>query len=91
MFGGGRLSAGLEVFADINYRGRSTSITTNLPDVAMRGMAASISSLRIAPGEIWEVCTETNYRGRCEVVAEDVSDLRRGEWNDVIASARRVR
>ncbi len=65
--------------------------SANTPDVAFRGMPRVISSLRVAPGEVWEVCTEANYRGRCDVMFEDVSDLRRGEWNDVIASARRVR
>lgn len=90
-FTGGRLSAGLEAFADINFRGRSSSFAANTPNVASRGMGGTISSLRVAPGEIWEVCTEPNFAGRCEVVAGEAPDLRRGEWNDVIASVRRVR
>jgi hypothetical protein len=91
MFGGGRLATGLEVFADINFRGRSNTFTTNTPDVSSRGMANVISSVRVAPGEVWEVCSQPNFRGRCEILAEDVSDLRPGEWNDAIASVRRVR
>lgn len=88
---GGRVAFGLDVYADINFRGRSATLISNTADVNARGLARTISSLRVADGEVWEVCTETNYRGRCDVVGEDMSDLRRGEWNDVIASARRIR
>lgn len=89
--GNDRFATGLQAFADINYRGRSATFTANTPDVASRNMGATISSLRVAPGETWQVCTEPNYRGRCETITEDTSDLRRGDWNDVIASVRRLR
>jgi hypothetical protein len=90
--GGGRgFSTGLQVYADINYRGRSATFLDNTADVGLTGMAGLISSLRVPPGETWQVCTEVNYRGRCQVVSGDVSDLRRGDWNDLIASARRIR
>ena len=89
--GGGSFDTGLEVFADINFRGRSATFSANAPDVAATGMAAMISSVRVPIGETWQVCTEPNYQGRCRLLTEDQSDLRRGEWNDVIASIRRVR
>jgi beta/gamma crystallin/peptidase inhibitor family I36 len=82
---------GLEVFADIGFRGRSAMFSSNTPDVQSTGMAGQISSLRVPSGETWQVCTQADYRGRCQVVTGDVSDLRRGDWNDVIASARRLR
>jgi hypothetical protein len=82
---------GLEVFADIGFRGRSAMFSSNTPDVQSTGMAGQISSLRVPSGETWQVCTQSDYRGRCQVVTGDVSDLRRGDWNDVIASARRLR
>ena len=88
--GAGGIERGLQVFADVNHRGRSATFLTNTPDVAAAGMGGLISSLRVAPGEVWQVCSETGYRGRCQVIESDFNDLRRGEWNDVIASARRL-
>jgi hypothetical protein len=82
---------GLEVFADNNFRGLSATYLNDTPDLGVSGMAGRISSLRVAPGEIWEVCTERFFRGRCQVVQGDENDLRRNGWNDVIMSVRRVR
>jgi len=89
--GGGGQSRGLEVYADINYKGRSATLDTSTPDVGARGMGALISSIRVPPGETWQVCSETNFRGRCRTLTGDASDLRRGDWNDVIASVRRIK
>ena len=84
-------SQGMRVFADINFKGRSATLGPNTPDVSSNGMGRLISSLRIPPGETWQVCTEPNYRGRCDTITSDASDLRRGDWNDLIASVRRLR
>jgi hypothetical protein len=89
--GVGSFGTGLEAFADINFKGRSATYSANTPDVAATGMGAMISSLRVPIGETWQVCTEANYQGRCRLLTENQSDLRRGEWNDVIGSLRRVR
>jgi Beta/Gamma crystallin len=86
-FGG----VGLGIYADINYRGLSATLIGDSPDLRSTGMAGKISSLRVGDGEAWQVCTERNYGGRCQVFSSDTSDLRRGGWNDVILSARRVR
>ena len=88
---GGGQSPGLQVYADINYKGRSATLDTNTPDVAARGMGRLISSIRVPAGETWQVCTETNFSGRCQNLSGDASDLRRGDWNDAIASVRRIR
>lgn len=88
---GGGFLAGLQVYADINFKGRSATFIDNTPDVGSSGMGHLISSLRVPSGETWQVCTETNFRGRCQVVSSDAPDLRRGDWNDLIASARRIR
>ena len=83
--------ANLEVFDDIDFQGRRQTLTGSTPDISAIGMGGAISSLRAPPGGVWQVCTEANYRGRCQVVSGDISDLRPGDWNDVIASARRLR
>ena len=84
-------SGNLEIFDDIEFRGQRHTLTGSTPDVSAVGMGGAISSLRVPSGGVWQVCTEPNYRGRCQVVSGNVSDLRPGDWNDVIASARRVR
>jgi hypothetical protein len=84
-------SLGIEVFGDIKFKGRSAMFNESTPDVRSAGMSGTISSLRVPAGQTWQVCTEPNYRGRCRTVSGEVSDLRRGDWNDVIVSVRRLR
>jgi hypothetical protein len=81
----------LEIFDDVDFKGRRHTLTGSTPDISAVGMGGAISSLRLPSGGTWQVCTEPNYRGRCRVVSTDIPDLRPDDWNDVIASARRVR
>jgi len=90
-FDPGSSSGPLEIFADVEFQGRRQALTGNTPDLSAVGMGGTVSSLRLPSGGRWQVCTEPNYRGRCQVITSDVSDLRRGDWNDAIASARRLR
>jgi Beta/Gamma crystallin len=83
---------GLEVFGDKNFKGRSATFRMSTPDLRPSGMDALISSFRVAAGEVWEMCTEPNYQGRCQVFSGNESDLsKRLGWNDAIASVRRIR
>lgn len=81
---------GLTVFADRNFGGRSATFTSNVADLRSSGLDNRISSLRVGAGERWEVCEQTNYRGRCVVVFGEERDLRTNSWNDNISSVRRV-
>jgi hypothetical protein len=93
--GGGRFGrgndTGLEVFSDVDFGGQSAMFTTTTPNLGASGMARTISSLRVAPGQSWQVCTEPNYQGRCQVVTGEMTDLRPGQWSDVIQSVRRLK
>jgi hypothetical protein len=82
---------GITVFADIGYRGENATFRNDQPDLGVAGFANRVSSLQVAPGEIWEVCEGTNYRPPCQVFSGNESDLRRRSWNDRISSVRRVR
>lgn len=84
-------AVGLTVFTDINFRGRSTSFRDDVPDMARTGFGRSISSLRVASGERWEICSQPNYRGECATVWDEEANLHRSSWGDRIASARRMR
>lgn len=82
---------GITVFADQNFRGKSATFRQDVPNLDPIGLNDKVSSLRVGPGERWEICEHADYQGRCVVVSGDESDLRRNEWNDVISSFRRIR
>ncbi len=83
-------SIGITVYQDINFKGRSTLIERDTPDLRSIGLERQISSFRLPPGESWEVCAGVNYTGRCQVFKGDTGDLRRSGWNDNILSMRRA-
>ena len=82
---------GITVWADSNYRGRNATFRNDEPDLARAGFANLISSLQVAAGEMWEACAGVNYQPPCQVFTGSESDLRKRDWNDRIASLRRVR
>lgn len=82
---------GITVFADQNYRGENATFTRDVPSLSDYRFANRISSLRVAPGEYWEVCEYTNFRGQCQVFSDTEPDLRRAGWDNRISSMRRVR
>jgi len=82
---------GITVFVDRDFRGTARTFHNDVPDLRSYGMDNRISSLRIGPGEMWEVCAAPHYRGGCVVVSGDEPDLRRNNWNDKINSLRRFR
>lgn len=82
---------GLTVFTDPGFRGDSATFRDDVSNFQEVGLNDRVSSLRVARGEVWEVCEHANYQGRCQIVSGGESDLRGGGWNDIISSARRVR
>jgi beta/gamma crystallin len=82
---------GITVFEDANFRGENATFRDDQPDLRRARMESRISSLQVAPGELWEVCEQPNYGGRCQVFSGSEPDLSRRSWNDRISSLRRVR
>jgi hypothetical protein len=82
---------GMTVWGDASYRGTNHTFVEDTPDLRAIGMDNLISSIRVASGEVWQVCDGYNYTGRCLVVSDEESDLRRRDWNDLISSVRRLR
>jgi hypothetical protein len=82
--------AGITLFTDQNFRGKSVTYRQDVPDLGPLGFNDDFSSLRVGPGEQWEVCEHANYQGRCVIVSGSESDLRRNSWDDTISSLRRV-
>jgi hypothetical protein len=75
------------LFENSLFRGRWLSITadTNLP----RWLNDRTSSIRVRRG-VWQVCSDRDYRGRCEIIRGDVRDLKSLRLNDRISSVRRI-
>lgn len=82
---------GILVFQDANYRGRNATFRDEVPQLGEFGLDNRISSLRVAPGETWEVCEQPWFRGRCQVFYGDEPNLQLRGWNDRISSMRPVR
>lgn len=55
----------LQLYEGRQYRGRTVSIEQNVGDLARIGFDDRASSA-IVSGGTWEVCTEYNFRGRCQ-------------------------
>ncbi|HEX5474631.1 MAG TPA: beta/gamma crystallin-related protein [Vicinamibacterales bacterium] len=84
-------AVGITVYEDTNFHGRSMTFRQDVPNMQAYGSNDKISSLRVAPGESWEICVNANYLGRCQIVSGDQPNLKRFDWNDTISSLRRVR
>src|SRR5262245_19989381 len=81
---------GITVFADSNFKGKSATIRDQVSDLDKLGLNDRISSIRVAPGEYWEVCENVNFKGRCVVVSGEERRLVPGDWDNIISSIRRV-
>ena len=80
---------GIRVWEDINFGGRSSAISRDVSNLSSANMNDQISSLRVAPGETWEVCEHANYKGRCMLVSGNEPDLGRNRFDNLISSVRR--
>lgn len=84
-------SAGITVFEDVDYGGTRATFVRDTPDLRPSRFDKRISSFVIARGEVWEVCDQRDYSGRCEAFSGEMPDLVRRNWNDKIQSLRLVR
>jgi Beta/Gamma crystallin len=57
----------LQLFEGRQYRGRTVSLEQNVGDLGRAGFDDRASSA-IVSGGTWEVCTEYNFRGRCQAL-----------------------
>src|SRR5262245_21768164 len=80
--------ADLTLFEGPYFRGRSVSLFADAASLP-RWFNDRASSIRVRRGT-WQVCTDWNFRGRCQTIREDVRDLNYIRMNDRITSLRRV-
>jgi len=78
------LRSGIDLFTSTNFSGNRRTFTRAEADLRRQNFNAVARSLRIAPGEQWEVCADTNFRN-CLIVNTSWSDL------NGLGMARRIR
>jgi hypothetical protein len=80
----------ITLFSAPNFNGerfQSSSEITNLP----KRYNDQALSLRIDGRGAWEVCADSDFRGRCQIFDRDVSDLRQFGLGGAISSMRPAR
>ncbi|MBX3561326.1 MAG: hypothetical protein KF780_05880 [Sphingomonas sp.] len=61
------------IYRDVGFAGPAVNVSRAEPDLRL---AWPVRSIRVRQGR-WELCTLSNYRGRCTTVDRDSADLRR--------------
>jgi hypothetical protein len=77
----------IELFSGPRYQGERRVLTAAEPDLRRVGFNDAPESLRLGPGERWEVCGEVNFRD-CRLVDSDLPDLSRIGLSRRISSVR---
>lgn len=68
----------ITLFTGRNSRGRSLQVEGEVRNLADLGVNDRVRSLRLPRRSgPWLVCTDANFRGRCETVTASISDTRR--------------
>ena len=65
--------SGVELFSEPEFRGHSTKVTS--AERSLSDSAGRVASMRVRAGR-WELCEQPGFRGRCILVAGDISDVR---------------
>lgn len=84
-------SVGITIFVEANFHGANANFTAEMPDLRKVGMNDRVDSIRIGHGELWQVCEDVNFKGRCQIFSGDEGDLNRVGWGGLISSLRPVK
>ena len=81
---------GISLFAEPGFRGENGNFRADVSDLRKANLNDRALSLRVGRGEVWEVCEDRDFKGRCQVFSGDEADLGRVGWNARISSVRRL-
>lgn len=65
--GPGYRPQGLVLYTGVNYSGAQQVFTAAVPDLRRMNFDNRAASLRLPPGEVWEVCRDRNFRNCLQV------------------------
>jgi Beta/Gamma crystallin len=86
--GGGAPTGRAVLYEDAEFRGRSVNVDGPVGDLRTLEFNDRLSSIRLPPGEAWQVCEDVNFGGRCSTVQGDVRSFVPLGLNDRISSLR---
>ena len=61
---------GLVLYTGVNFSGAQQEFATGVPDLRRMNFDNRAGSLRLPPGQVWEVCRDRNYRDCAQVNAD---------------------
>jgi hypothetical protein len=80
----------LILYQEDHFGGDSREIDEDQPDLGWIHFDDRVSSVEVHRG-VWELCTDSRYRGRCITVDHDIGRLDRLGFDDRISSVHRLR
>ena len=78
------------LFASPNFYGQSIEIDRDVRNLREYRFNDDAMSIQIPRGQRWEVCDDSDYRGRCQVLDGDASNLGRFGLANRVSSLRRL-
>ena len=66
----------ITVYDKENFKGRSVTITTATPNLAVHQFEDKVASFEVTGAGDWVLCENRNYAGRCARVQTKAGDLR---------------
>jgi len=84
----GPRSYDISFFVDSSYRGAFKGFDTSEASLRQHGFNDKISSVIVNRGD-WLVCEHADFRGRCELISESMTELGSIGLNDQISSFRK--
>lgn len=87
--GGGYPRGAVVLFSGADFTGQGFSAGREYSNLPRENNDRSLS-LRIEGRGAWEVCSDANFRGRCQIFRRDVPDLRVFGLGEAISSVRPV-
>lgn len=87
--GGGYPRGAVVLFSGADFSGQGFSAGREYSNLPRENNDRSLS-LRIEGRGAWEVCSDANFRGRCQIFRRDVPDLRTFGLGEAISSVRPV-
>lgn len=83
-------AVGITLFTEPGFLGANANFRVDVPDLRKFKLNDQAISLRVGRGEVWEVCEDKDFKGRCQVFSGDEADLGQVSWNARISSMRRL-
>lgn len=78
---------GVVLYSNAGFSGEGISVNGAVPNLSQLRFNDRASSIVIHSGA-WEVCVDSNFRGRCEIIDSSMSHLNAYRLNDNISSLR---